>query len=294
MVTGAAHGLGRAIAHELARRGCRVALVDIDADALEQVRAALHATGAGTGESSALRAAPAVSTHPADVGDAARMHEVAGEVLAAHGAVHLVVNNAGVAHEAPFQLTTPEAWERVLRVNLHGVIHGCHAFLPLLARADRGWIVNVSSLIGLAALPGQSAYAASKFAVRGFSDALREELRGTSVGLTLVHPGAVATGIMRRAAGSDPDVLERVDAWYQRHAMPVERAGASIVEAVERGTPRLLIGHDARFADLVSRLMPVAGARLFTEATVRILRLGDMRARRAAQWQRMVDGEGSP
>ena len=222
------------------------------------------------------------------------MRQLADDVVAVHGAVHVLINNAGIAHEGPFYRTSLDDWDRVLGVNLWGVIHGCHFFLPHLAKADRGWIVNLSSLIGLIALPGQAPYAAAKFGVRGFSEALREELQETSIGLTCVHPGAVATGIMRRARGDDPDLLRVIDAWYERNAMKPDGVAERIIRAVEREAPRLVIGPDARFADLIARLMPVAGARLFIDAAIRLLGLGDIRVQRLAQWRKtMVAGDAS-
>ena len=125
------------------------------------------------------------------------MQELAGEVVAAHGAVHVLINNAGIGHEAAFPQTSLDDWERIVDVNLWGVIYGCHFFMPHLAKVDRAHIVNVSSLFGIVAMPGQSAYCATKFAVRGLSESLWEELRATSVGLTVVHPAAVATDIMK-------------------------------------------------------------------------------------------------
>jgi short-subunit dehydrogenase len=279
VVTGAANGIGRALAIGLRNKGCRVALVDIDGDGLERLRVELQAR---PGE---------VSTHVADVADRERMRTLPDEVVAAHGAVHVLVNNAGVSYEGPFPQTPLEDWDHVIGVNLMGVIHGCHFFMRHLAKADRAHIVNLSSLLGIVAMPGQAAYSATKFAVRGLSEALWEELRATSVGLTVVHPGAVDTGILRRAKGDDPELLQRLDRWYAKHAIRPERASKAIIRAIEKGTPRLLIAPETTFADSVKRLMPVWSSKLIADLTIRTFGVEDMRAKRAAQWKEtMIDG----
>ena len=289
VVTGAAHGIGRALAIGLRDRGCDVALVDIDEQALIRLERGLRQT----------RADGAVSAHVADVSDRERLRQVAQDVVAAHGAVHVLVNSAGVAHEAPFVRTSLEDWDRIVAVNLLAVIHGCHYFMPHLAKVDRAHIVNISSLLGIVAMPGQCAYCATKFAVRGFSEALQEELRVTSIGLTVVHPGAVATGVMLRARGDDPQLLQQIDDWYERHALRPARVAERIIRAIERGRPRLLIGHDSMLADVLKRLMPVAGNTLFVNAAIRMLGLEYMRAKRLAQWRDtmlgkpMIDDEGA-
>lgn len=281
VVTGAAHGIGRALAIGLRERGCHLALVDVDAEGLTHVASSLAAS----------RHDQRVTLHVADVSDRVRMRELAQEVASAHGVVDVLINSAGIAHEAAFPQTSLEEWDRIIAVNLLGVIHGCHFFLPYLARADRGHIVNLSSLLGVVAMPGQCAYTATKFGVRGFSEALQEELRMTSVGLTLVHPGAVATGIMLRARGDDPDLLRRIDGWYERNALRPDRVAERIIRAIERGTPRLLIGADAVFGDVLKRLLPVAGNALFVNVAIRMLGVEYMRARRLAQWRRTMLGE---
>lgn len=289
VVTGAAHGIGRALAIGLRDRGCDVALVDIDEQALIGLERDLRQTPADG----------AVSAHVADVSDRERIRQVAQDVVEAHGAVHVLVNSAGVAHEAPFVRTSLEDWDRIVAVNLLAVIHGCHYFMPHLAKVDRAHIVNISSLLGIVAMPGQCAYSATKFAVRGFSEALQEELRATSIGLTVVHPGAVATGIMLRARGDDRQLLQQIDDWYERHALRPAHVAERIIRAIERGRPRLLIGPDSMLADLLKRLMPVTGNTLFVNAAIRILRLDYMRAKRLAQWRDtmlgkpMIDEEGA-
>ena len=281
VVTGAASGIGRALAFGLRGKGCRVALVDVDAEPLSRLHTELS-EAAQDGE---------VTAHVADVSDRARMRTLADEVIALHGAVHVLINNAGVAYEAAFPQMRLEDWDHIIGVNLWGVIHGCHFFMRHLAKADRAHIVNVSSLLGIVALPGQSAYSTTKFAVRGLSEALWEELRPTSVGLTVVHPGAVATAILRSSGGDDPELLRRMDEWYGRHALAPERASEQIIRAIERGTPRLLIGSDTAFADYVKRMLPTIGNRLIADIAIRTFRVEDMRAKRLAQWRKtMVDG----
>lgn len=162
--------------------------------------------------------------------------------------------------------------------------------MPHLAKVERAHIVNLSSFLGIVALPGQSAYCTTKFAVRGLSESLWEELRATSIGLTVVHPGAVATNIMARAGGDDPELLERISQWFERRAVSPERVSARIIRAIERGTPRVLIAPEAAFGDALKRLAPVVGNRLVDGAVVQVLRLKDLRAKRAAQWHKtMVD-----
>ena len=280
VVTGAASGIGRALALGLRQKCCHLALVDSDHDGLTR----LHAELVGSGR------AQVVTTHVADVGERARMRELAREVVEAHGAVHVLINSAGIAHEAAFPQTRLDDWDRIINVNLMGVIHGCHFFMPHLAKVDRAHIVNLSSLLGIVAMAGQTAYGATKFAVRGLSEALWEELRATSVGLTLVHPGAVATNMMKRSSGDDPELLQRLTRWYERHAMPPERVAARIIRAVEKGTPRLLIAPEVFLGDFLRRLMPVAGNKLMVDAIIRLLGVEDMRAKRIQRWhETMVD-----
>jgi short-subunit dehydrogenase len=281
VITGAASGIGRALALGLWNKGCRLALVDLDVDGLARLQ--LELSGCGRPET--------ITTHVADVGDRARMEELAREVVDAHGAVHLLINNAGIGYEAAFPQTSLDDWHRVVDVNLWGVIYGCHVFMPHLAKVERAHIVNMSSLFGIVAMAGQTAYSTTKFAVRGFSEALAEELRATTVGLTVVHPGAVATNIMKRTRGDDQELLQRLVRWYERNAMSPERAAAQIIRAVEKGTPRLLVTPEAHLGDILKRLLPVAGNTLFVDAVIRVLRVGDMRAKRIRQWREtMVEG----
>lgn len=282
VVTGAASGIGRALAMGLRTKGCHLALVDLDQDGLSRLQLDLPES----------QSHAAVTTHVADVGDRSQMRALAGEVAEAHGAVHLLINNAGIAHEAAFPQTSLDDWDRIIGVNLWGVIHGCHFFMPHLAKVDRAHIVNLSSLLGIVAMPGQSAYCATKFAVRGLSESLWEELRATSIGLTVVHPGAVATNIMKTAHGDDPDLLRRLSHWYERHAISPDRAAAEIIRAVEKGSPRLLITPEGTFGDFIKRLMPVTGNKLMGDAAIRTIGVEDMRAKRLAQWREtMVEGK---
>ena len=282
VVTGAASGIGRALAAGLGAKGCHLALVDIDQDGLARLRDELSgAPGGGT-----------VTTHVANVSDRARMRDLAREVAAAHGAVHVLINNAGIGYEAAFPQTSLDDWERIIAVNLWGVIHGCHFFMPHLAKADRAHIVNLSSVFGIVGMAGQSAYCATKFAVRGLSESLWEELRATSVGLTIVHPAAVATDIMKRASGDDPQLLQRIAHWFEHNGISPDKAAARIIRAIERGSPRLVIAPEARLGDVLKRLMPVSGNKLYGDAVIRAVGVEDMRAKRLAQWRKtMVDDE---
>jgi NAD(P)-dependent dehydrogenase (short-subunit alcohol dehydrogenase family) len=282
VVTGAANGIGRALALGLREKGCHLALVDRDRDGLARLQLELHA----------IPNQEAITAHVADVADRSRMEAAANEVADAHGAVHLLINSAGVAHEAPFQQISLDDWDHVLNANFWGVVLSCRCFLPYLAKADRAHIVNLSSLLGIVGMPGQSAYCATKFAVRGFSEALSEELRTTSVGMTVVYPGAVDTGIMRRGRGDDPEFLQRIDRWYQQHAIPPAKAASRIIRAIERGTPRLLITSEAKFGDYLRRLMPVTGNRLMAEAAIRSFQAEDMRTKRQKQWRETMERRG--
>ena len=275
VVTGAANGIGRAVAAGLWEKGCHLALVDLDHDGLTSLASLLTQS----------RRDQTATTHIADVGDRVRMSELAGEVVAAHRSVHVLINNAGIGYEAAFPQTSLDDWDRLVDVNLWSVIYGCHFFMPHLAKVDRAHIVNLSSLFGIVAMPGQTAYCATKFAVRGLSESLWEELRATSIGLTVVHPGAVATSIMKRAKGDDAELLQRVSRWYERKAIPPERAAALIIRAIENGTPRLVITPEAAFGDFLKRLMPVTGNRLFSDLVIRALGVEDMRAKRITQWR---------
>lgn len=254
VVTGAASGIGRGLALALARRRCHLALADIDAGGLQQTAALIAAPG--------LR----VSCHALDVADTAAVAAFPALVRASHPGLDLLFNNAGVAVGGSFEQVSEADFEWLLAINFGGVVRMTRACLPLLRASDEARIVNLSSVYGLLAPPGQTAYAASKFAVRGFSEALRHELDGSSVGVTVVHPGGVATAIADRArspAGMSAEEIERGRAMARRWLrMPPERAGETIVRGVERRSERVLVGTDALLIDLLVRVDPVAYWRL--------------------------------
>ena len=249
VVTGAASGMGRAIACSLAARGCHVALADID-------EAGLEATASLIGNR--VR----VTRHRLDVADAGAVARFPDEVVAAHGGVDVLVNNAGVALFGTFDQVAPDEFDWLMAINFSGVVNMTRAFLPHLKARPDAQIVNLSSLFGLIAPPGQTAYSAAKFAVRGFSQALRHELlaEGSNVGVTVVHPGGVRTRIassarMGRGAPAQSEADKR--RINQLLRMPPEKAGEMIVKAAERRRPRVLVGLDAGIVSILERLMPV-------------------------------------
>ncbi len=254
VVTGAAGGIGRAIAASLARRGCHLALADIDGAALAQA-------AAGIAGSQRAQHKIRISRHHLDVADRAAVAALPGQVAAEHCGVDVVVNNAGVAIGGTFLEVAESDFDWLIGINFWGVVQMTRAFLPLLQKSEEARLVNISSLFGLIAPPGQTAYCASKFAVRGFSEALRHELAGTRVGVTVVHPGGVATSIAKNARlpdGMSEEEVGRRRKYYESVlTMPPETAGEIIVRGVERRKPRIVVGRDAQFAALVERLMPV-------------------------------------
>ncbi len=252
VLTGAASGIGRALATRLARQGSHLALIDRDEDGLEQLANALRRT------SPHLH----ITIHPFDLTHTDRIPDLADDVLREHRRVTLLVNNAGVALGGTFDEVTLDEFEWVQTINFRAAVTLCKAFLPALKAELHPHIVNVSSLYGIAAPVGQSAYSASKFALRGFTEALRHELAPHGIGVTVVHPGGVRTNIANNArvgSGVQADARE-VEA--QRQAMnrvlrldPAE-AARIILNAVERRCPRVLVGTDAKILDLLVRTLP--------------------------------------
>lgn len=248
VVTGAGGGIGRALAHRLAAEGATLALADLSRDALEGVARELEERGA------------AASTHEVDVADAAAVAGFAREVEARHGRADVLINNAGVALIGDVEEVSLADIEWLMGVNFWGVVHGVKHFLPLLKRQPESHVVNLSSIFGVIAPPGQAAYCASKFAVRGFTEALRHELEGTGVRVSCVHPGGIRTGIARAArAGAAADASKHGDecARFDRLAVTSPEAAAErIVTGMLRGEPRILVGRDATHIALIQRLLP--------------------------------------
>jgi short-subunit dehydrogenase len=256
LITGAASGIGAALAAGLAARGCSLLLVDRDSVGLEAV--AGQARGRGI----------AVETRVVDLVDADAIRVLPDWAQDRFGRIDILINNAGVALGGRFDETHLEDFEWLLDINLRAVVRMCHAFLPMLRARPAAQIVNLSSLFGLIAPPGQVAYCTSKFGVRGFSEALRHEYAGTGLGVTVVHPGGVATAISRNARGrrppSDPDAAKRAavedekarEAFGKLLTLSPADAAAAIIRGIETRAPRVVIGKDARNAALIQRLMP--------------------------------------
>jgi NADP-dependent 3-hydroxy acid dehydrogenase YdfG len=248
VVTGAGSGIGQAVCLELARRGADIALVDIDEARLSEVKTAIEAIGRNA------------SQHVVDVSSKQQMAALPEQVLAEHGAVHILVNNAGVSVNLPFEQQDVADLEWISGINYWGVMYGCKYFLPYLQKADQAHIVNMSSSAGLTGMKGQSSYAATKFAVRGLSESLYVELANSSVGITCVHPGAVATNILA-AARMDSTHREKMLKMFHL-AMPPEKAARLIVKAIEKNRFKLVFCVESRVLDYMKRLLPTGTLKL--------------------------------
>ncbi|MEW5305482.1 MAG: hypothetical protein WDW36_008016 [Sanguina aurantia] len=259
-ITGAASGMGRSLSVELARRGCALALSDRNE--------------AGLLETAVLCSAYAVevTTQVLDVSDRAAVFAWAAESAAAHGRINLIFNNAGVAHTASASTTAIEDFQWIMGINFWGVVHGTQAFLPYLRASGEGHVVNLSSLFGLMAMPTQSTYNASKFAVRGYTEALRMELEleGTAVSATSIHPGGVATNIVNHSR-IDAQIIESTGQDADTHRRRANRlinvttpdaAALQILAGVQRNARRVLVGKDAWFLDKIIRLLGSAYQRV--------------------------------
>jgi butyryl-CoA dehydrogenase len=266
-ITGAGSGIGRGLAVTLAARGCNLALSDVDSDGLAATAELAERAGAGR-----------VTTATVDVSDRRAVERWAEASATEHGGVNLIFNNAGVALDAPVASMSYDDVDWLMNINFWGVVHGTTAFLPLLKQSARdgggdGHVVNISSVFGLVGIPGQSAYNAAKFAVRGFTEALRIELdqERSGVSATTVHPGGIKTNIVRNARFGDPDVdrAEAATRFDKAARTTPDKAAQGILRAVEKNKRRVMIGPDAHVFDLIARLPPGiyqrAIGRLFTE-----------------------------
>ena len=251
-VTGAASGIGRALALELSARCCDLALADRDEAGLQTLAAEIAKAGLQK-----------VSVHRVDVSEPGQIEEFAQAATSAHPGLNIVVNNAGVALFGQFNEIDHSQMDWLMNINFWGVVHATRAFLPHLARQREAHIVNLSSIFGIIAPPGQTAYAAAKFAVRGFSESLRHELQmaKSPVKLSVVHPGGVATNIVRnsRTGVGMTDNARRAQSIERFDAVAKTTPAAAaqrIIKGIENNQPRILIGNDARFMDLLQRFRP--------------------------------------
>ena len=262
VVTGAGSGIGQALAIELGRSGAKVAISDVDVDGLADTERQLKAIGAE------------VKADRLDVTEREAFLHYADAVKEHFGKVNQIYNNAGIAYTGDIEVSAFKDIERVMDVDYWGVVNGTKAFLPHLIASGDGHVVNISSVFGLFSVPGQAAYNSAKFAVRGFTEALRQEmvLAGHPVGVTTVHPGGIKTALVRSATaaeGIDPDQMAKLFDKLARTSP--ERAAQIILDAVRKNHARVLVGADAKILDILVRLTGSGYQRLFSTVTRRLL-----------------------
>ncbi len=262
-ITGAGSGIGRQLAIQLAQQGCHLSLSDVDESGLAETVAMLGNT------------VVKVEADTVDVANREQVYRWAEKVIVDHGRVNLIFNNAGVSLTSTVEGLTYEELEWILGINLWGVIHGTKAFLPHIKTSGEGHIVNVSSIFGICAQPTQSAYNISKFAVRGFTESLRQELEleGGSISATSIHPGGIKTNIARSGRvnasvnlGQDATREQEILATEKMLRTSAEAAAKTILRGVQRNARRVVIGGDAKFMDVVVRLFPGLYQKLFIAA----------------------------
>lgn len=270
VITGAAGGIGRELALELARRGANLALSDINDEQLKQTQQDAMALGAK------------VHTACLDVSDHASIYAYA-EVVDAHfGGVHQLYNNAGISGMGELTEMSEALIQRVIDINLLGVLHGSRAFLPRLKKSGDGKLVNISSLNGFAGMPGLPIYCTTKFGVRGLTEALRADalLHNDPVQIVCVHPGGIKTNIARANAGQleglSPEVralrLRQLDLYESKLlTYPADKAARDILNGVARGKSRIVITNQAKTLDKLTRLFPAGYLKLLNKRMQREL-----------------------
>ena len=255
VITGAGSGIGRALALQLNSQGCELHLSDISPVGLEATLAALP------------RPEVKASGQQLDVADQPAVYAWAVQIAAAQGHVDIVINNAGVAYAATVEESDDEHQQWLMNINFWGVVYGTQAFLPLLRKSQQGHLLNISSVLGLVGVPTQSIYNAAKFAVRGYTEALRQELDGSNIHICCVHPGGIKTNIARASRGGDPgeSADERARSFEKLARTTAESAAAQMIGAIQKRKKRLLIGADAKYLSFISRLFPVNYPRLLPQ-----------------------------
>ncbi len=249
VITGAGSGIGRATALRLAKAGSALAISDVNAKGLEETAQAAAALG--------VKVTPFV----VDVSDKEAMQSFASEVRQQHGRISILLNNAGVAMFGTTEELAIEDYEWLMGINFWGVVYGTKYFLPLLRQQSEAYILNISSIFGIIAPTGQSAYCASKFAVRGFTESLRHELQGTNVRVATIHPGGIKTNIAASAkigtGANESDHLGAADRFATVARVTPEKAAEVIVQGILKNKQRIMIGADARALALLQKLSPV-------------------------------------
>lgn len=253
VITGAGSGIGKALAIQLARKGCRLALNDIRQDLLEETAEQIRKHGR------------VATIHKADIADQAQVNRLCTDVIDAHGRVDILVNNAGISMSRHgFWKISLDQWEAVFRVNFWGTLFCIRAFFPWLDQRDKAHIVNVSSINSLISASNRAPYCASKFAVRGLTESLIQETLGTRIRVTSVMPGLVATNIVLNANGWNDASAQQASFLLQQKASPTspEQAARRIVRGIRRNKKRILIGPDAWILDFFYRLFPTLTLKL--------------------------------
>lgn len=263
VITGAGSGIGRALALDLARRGARLAISDMDTVGLAETARQAEALGVE------------VKSDHLDVTQREAVLAYADEVRAHFGKINQVYNNAGIAYHGEFEKSEFKDIEKIMDVDFWGVVNGTKAFLPHLIASGDGHVVNVSSLFGLLSMPGQSAYNSAKFAVRGFTESLRQEMLIAKhpVKVTCVHPGGIKTAIARNATAGPGEDLDTFAKFFDQKLARTtpEAAAETIVTGVRKGKARVLIGADAKFLDAWVRLVGPSYQRVVALVAGRVL-----------------------
>ena len=249
VITGAGSGIGRALAVQLADSGARLALADLTQTGLDDTVSLLPAQTIAT-------------TYTVDVADREAYQAFVAQVISDYGQVDIVINNAGIVRLHSIDQGSYEDYEKTFDTNVWGVLYGCKEFMPYLKQSPQAWLVNVSSGAGLVGIANYSSYNMSKFAVRGLTESLRNELRDTNIHVSCVHPGGVSTNIQKTGEHSDDarESAQKLQAATEQ--MTAEEAAGIILRDMARGKKRILVGRDVRILDVVARLLPSAYDRI--------------------------------
>lgn len=272
VVTGAASGIGRALAIALSKEGCNLALADIDTDGLQETKSLVN---------------PSVicSLHLLNVSDHQAVYAFSEDVIKQHKAVHIVINNAGVgiANKDVIDMEY-EDFEWLMGINFWGMVYGTKAFLPYLLAEEEAWLANVSSVFGMISVPTQSAYNSSKFAIRGFTEALRQEVAQNKLHISSIHPGGIKTNIVKNSRGffSDNDREEKVKDFDSMAMTTPDKAARTIIKGMKRNKKRILVGPDAWVIDKIQRLFPVGYPKILGKAFRKTVAI-DTEEQKAAQ-----------